>query len=107
MGDSMGTILKFTREGQRVGEIKPMEPGVRWDTSAGFALWSNHIFVMDANGRMLHVAGLDGSMTVDTDLAPQLGQGRRSPPMLAVDPKGDLLVLDPLECRILRYRIKL
>jgi hypothetical protein len=107
MGNSAGTILKFTREGQRVGEIRPLAPGVRWDTSAGFAIWSNHIFVMDPDGRMLHVAGLDGTSALDMDLAPQLGQARRSPPMLAVDPTGDLLVLDPLECRILRYRIKL
>jgi len=27
--------------------------------------------------------------------------------MLAVSAQGDLLVLDPLECRILRYHVKL
>jgi hypothetical protein len=50
---------------------------------------------------------MDGATTLDIDLAPQLGQGHRAPPIIAVDPQGDLLVLDPLECRILRYRIKL
>jgi hypothetical protein len=107
IGNSAGTILKFTREGRRLGEIRPLANGVRWDTEAGFAIWSDHIFVMDPDGRMLHVAGLDGASTLDTDLAPQLGRARRNPPLIAVDPQGNLLVLDAPECRVLRYRIKL
>jgi hypothetical protein len=107
VGNSAGTILKFTREGQRVEEIRATSSVARWDTSAGFAIWSNHIFVMDLDGHTLHAAGIDGTTTLDVDLAPQLGQGHRAPPIIAVDSQGDLFVLDPLECRILRYRIKL
>jgi hypothetical protein len=107
VGTTGGTILKFTREGQRVAEIHPAATGVRWDPQSGFAIWSNHVFVMDADGHTLHVATLDGATTLDADLAPQLGQGRRNAPMLAVSAQGDLLVLDPLECRILRYHVKL
>jgi DNA-binding beta-propeller fold protein YncE len=107
VGTSAGSILKFTREGQRVAEIHPATNGVRWDPASGFAIWSNHVFVMDADGHTLHVATLDGATTLDTDLAPQLGLGHRNAPMLAVSAQGDLLVLDPLECRILRYRVKL
>ena len=62
---------------------------------------------MDPDGRMLHVATMDGKPVIDADLAPQLGQGRRQPPMLAVTTQGELLVLDPLETRVLHYRIKL
>jgi hypothetical protein len=50
---------------------------------------------------------MDGKPVIDADLAPQLGQGRRQPPMLAVTTQGELLVLDPLETRVLHYRIKL
>jgi DNA-binding beta-propeller fold protein YncE len=107
VGTSGGTILKFTREGQRVAEIHPSATGVRWDAESGFALWSNHIFVMDPDGRTLHVATLDGATTVDADLTPQLGPSRHNPPMLAIGQQGELLLLDPLDCRILRYRIRL
>jgi hypothetical protein len=107
IGDSSGTILKMTREGVPLGVIKPIASGVRWNTAAGFALWSNHIFVMDPDGRTLHVATLEGGSTLDQDLTPQLGQGHRSPPMLTVDPQGNLIVLDPLECKILRYKVHL
>jgi hypothetical protein len=107
IGTSAGTILKFTREGQRIAEVRPTTNGVRWDAQTGFAIWSNRVFVMDPDGHTLHVATLDGATVLDADLAPQLGQGRRSPPMLAVTPQNELFVLDPLECRVLRYRIKL
>jgi hypothetical protein len=107
LGNSSGTILKYTREGHFLCEIRPASPTVSWKTSAGFAFWSNRVFVMDPDGRMLHVATMDGKPVLDVDLAPQLGQGRRTPPMLAVTSQGELLVLDPLETRILHYRIKL
>lgn len=113
LGDNAGTVLKFTADGHFVSEIAPASApagsGVNalWKTSAGFALWSNHLFVMDPDGRMLHVATLDGKHVIDADLAPQLGQARRAPPMLAVTSQGELLVLDQLETRVLRYRIKL
>jgi hypothetical protein len=107
VGTSAGTILKFTREGQRVAEIHPATNTVHWDAESSFAIWSDHIFVMDPDGRTLHVATLDGSATLEADLAPRLGQGRHNPPILAIGPQGELLVLDTLECRILRYRIKL
>jgi hypothetical protein len=106
IGDSSGTILKLSREGVPLGVIKPLAAGVKWDTAAGFALWGNHIFVMDPDGRTLHVATLEGGSVFDQDLAPQLGPGRRSP-MLAVDTQGNLTVLDPLDCKILRYKVHL
>jgi hypothetical protein len=39
------------------------------------------------------------------DLAPELGQGSRVAPALAVSPRKELLVLDASESRVLRYRI--
>jgi hypothetical protein len=39
------------------------------------------------------------------DLAPELGQASRPAPPLAISPRGELLVLDEPEARVLRYRI--
>jgi hypothetical protein len=61
---------------------------------------------MDSDGRMLHLASTsDGAGKGDIDLAPELGQGSRKAPALAVSPHGELLVLDAPESRVLRYRI--
>jgi len=73
--------------------------------SSEFAVSSNDVFVMDADGRMLHVLTLDGTPRLDVDLAPQLGQAPRPAPTLAVSPRGELLVVDTPGARILRYRI--
>jgi hypothetical protein len=64
-----------------------------------------YIFVMDADGRMLHVWSVDGRPRLDIDLAPELGQGNRSAPSLAVSSRKELLVLDRPEARVLRYRL--
>jgi hypothetical protein len=100
-----GTIMRFTREGHLVSEIgaNSSGSGARW--SDKFAVSGNYIFVMGIDGRQLHVWTLDGKPKLDLDLAPQLGQGARPAPALAVSPKGELLVLDAQEARVLRYRI--
>jgi hypothetical protein len=54
---------------------------------------------------MLHVWALDGRPQLDADLAPELGQAKRSAPALAISPRKELLVLDAPEARVLRYRI--
>lgn len=106
LGTPSGGIMKLTREGHLVSEIIARNTSVTWNPGAGFAVWSNCVFVMDSDGRMLHVAGTaDGVSKLDVDLAPELGQGSRQPPALAVSPKGELLVLDAPESRVLRYRI--
>jgi len=106
LGTPSGGIMKLTREGHLVSEITATNSSVTWNPGAGFAVWSNCVFVMDTNGRMLHVAGTaDGAAKLDIDLAPELGQGSRKPPALAVSPHGELLVLDAPESRVLRYRI--
>ena len=100
-----GGIMKLMRDGYLVNEITPADRGVSWNPNAGFAVWNNCIFLMDSDGRMLHVVGTDGSPRLDMDLAPQLGQAARKAPALAVSSHGELLVLDAPESRVLRYRI--
>ena len=73
--------------------------------SEEFAVSQGHIFAMDADGRMLHVWSLDGRPDADVDLAPELGQAKRSAPAIAVSPLKELLVLDAPEARVLRYRV--
>jgi hypothetical protein len=105
LAKSSGNILKLTREGHFVTEIAPGENEGKWNPMPGFAVSNNEIFVMDSNGRTLHVVTTDGSPRLDMDLAPQLGQGTRPAPPLAVSPRHELLVLDAPEHRVLGYRI--
>jgi DNA-binding beta-propeller fold protein YncE len=96
-------ILKFTSEGHFLGDA--VEGGADRRLSDEFAVSSAGIFAMDADGRMLHVWALDGRPQLDADLAPELGQAKRSAPALAISPRKELLVLDAPEARVLRYRI--
>jgi hypothetical protein len=98
-------ILKFTREGRYLSEIHPGAAGNGSRLSSEFAVTANYIFAMDADGRMLHVWTMDGAPKLEMDLAPELGQASRAAPPLAVSPRGELLVLDEPEARVLRYRI--
>lgn len=100
-----GRILKFTTERQFVSEIGAGSGAMGGKLSDEFAVSKNYLFVMDTDGRMLHVRTLDGQPRLDVDLAPELGQAARRPPPLAASPRGELLVLDEPEARVLRYRI--
>src|SRR6202789_4295939 len=104
LGTPSGGIMKLTRDGHLLTELVAAS-GAKWNPNSGFAIWSNTIFVMDAHGLMLHILGTDGSPKLDVDLAPQLGQGNRRAPALAVSARPELLVLDSPESRVLRSRI--
>ena len=86
-------------------QVDARADGVDRRLSDQFAVGLGYIFVMDADGRMLHVWSVDGRPKLDIDLAPELGQGNRSAPSLAVSPRKELLVLDRPEARVLRYRL--
>jgi hypothetical protein len=98
-------ILRFTNAGQFDSQIDARADGVDRRLSDQFAVGLGFIFVMDADGRMLHVWAADGRPKLDLDLAPELGQGNRSAPALAVSERKELLVLDRPEARVLRYRL--
>jgi len=105
VGDAAtGLIRHLTHEGEAQGEIGPPPNGGRLGDR--FAVSTNAIFAMDADGRTVHMFGLDGSLKLSADLAPQLGQGARKPPALAASPRQELLVLDDSAARVLRYRIQ-
>jgi len=100
-----GRVMRFTSEGQLVSEISATTGGVDRKLSEEFAVSNKLIFVMDVDGHLLHVWTIDGKPEPDIDLAPELGQGSRFAPALAVNPHGELLVLDDAAARVLRYRI--
>jgi glucose/arabinose dehydrogenase len=97
-------IMRFTDGGQLVSEIKLAAGGTGGRLSSQFAVSKTSIFAMDADGRVAHVWTIDGKPMFDQDLAPQLGQAFRPAPALAISPRGELLVLDQPEARVLRYR---
>ncbi|MGB9244407.1 MAG: NHL repeat-containing protein [Candidatus Acidiferrales bacterium] len=97
-------IMRFTDGGQLVSEIKLAAGGTGGRLSSQFAVSKTSIFAMDADGRVMHVWTIDGKPMFDQDLAPQLGQAFRPAPALAISARGELLVLDQPEARVLRYR---
>jgi len=105
IADERGSrIERFTDGGQFVSEVKSGAGGLAGKLSAQFTVSRTNIFAMDADGRTLHVWTIDGKPKLDMDLAPQLGQASRPAPALAMSPRGELLVLDQPEARVLRYR---
>jgi len=87
-----------------VSEIQAHYEGPGRTLGAEFAVSSAGIFVMDGDGRSLHVWTLDGNAKPDVDLAPELGLGRFIP-ALAASSHRELFVLDAPDSRVLRYRI--
>lgn len=98
-------IERFSSDGRLVNQIDGRADAAGSRLSSQFAVSADAVYVMDADGRMLHVFTSDGKFKFDRDLAPELGQASRPPPPLAVSPHHELLVLDVPESRVLRYRI--
>lgn len=97
-------IQRYTAEGRYVNSIGP-GIGKGPKLSREFAVSNSGVFVMDADERILHVYTPDNRVKHELDLAPELGQGSRPAPPLAISPNQDLLVLDAPETRVLRYHI--
>lgn len=103
---SANRLLRFSAEGQLLGTLAPgATEGGDPKISDEFAVSHDYIFVMDSNGSMLHVWTLDGKPKLDVDLAPQIGQGYRAVPPIALSPRRELFILDAPKSRVLRYRV--
>jgi DNA-binding beta-propeller fold protein YncE len=94
-------ILKFTPRGDFVAQVATSPDPLSDEAAVSHDL----IFAMGADGRMLHVWSTDGEAKLNIDLSPELGQGHRQAPALAVSPQKELLVLDAAAGRVLQYRI--
>lgn len=102
---STNRILRFATDGHFQAGIASPAAQADPKISGEFAVSRNYIFVMDANGSMLHVWSPDGSPKLDFDLSDKLGQTHRMAPFLAVSPRRELFVLDGPGSRVLRYRV--
>lgn len=102
-----GKILRFDTEGRfDLAYGIPNPDGSLRRLSRNFAVSSNDVFAMDADGVTLHVwSTTDAKPKMDVDLSKELGQQPRVPPSLAFSPRGELLVLDAPQDRVLRYHI--
>jgi Beta-propeller repeat len=98
-------ILRFSTDGHFLAGLAPPNTQADPKISDEFAVSRSYIFLMDANGSMLHVWTPDGAPKLDVDLADNLGRTHRLPPFLAVSPRRELFVLDGPGSRVLRYRI--
>lgn len=99
------TVAESSAAASTGGAAHDGSPGLGTITNA-FAVSRKYIFVMDANATTLHVWNLDGSPKLDVDLASRLGQMQHRAPALALSRDGkDLYVLDPVNCRVVRYRV--
>jgi DNA-binding beta-propeller fold protein YncE len=98
-------ILRFTGDGHFFAALNANVDGSSRRLSDRIAVSRGYVFAMDLDGRMLHVFTTEGRPVLDTDLAPELGQAKRSAPAVAVSPRKELLVLDAPEDRVLRYRL--
>jgi sugar lactone lactonase YvrE len=98
-------VLHFSADGHFISTIDAVADGSDPRLSDDIAVSDGYVFVMDTNGRTLHVWTTAGAPKAEVDLAPELGQGGRPAPPLAVSPRKELLVLDAPEGRVLRYRI--
>jgi outer membrane protein assembly factor BamB len=98
-------LLRFSTDGRFMAAIAPS--GAQGDPRIAdqFTVSRSYIFIMDANGSLLHVWNMDGSPKVDVDLSAKLGQAHRLPPLLAASPRRELFVLDTIAARVLRYRL--
>jgi outer membrane protein assembly factor BamB len=101
---SVNHLVRYSGDGQLLGTVAPpaeADPKI----SDEFAVSHDYIFVIDANGTMLHIWTIDGKPKLDVDLAPQLGRERGPAPAIAFSLHKELFVLDSEKCRVLRYRV--
>jgi len=99
-------ILRFDSDRRLVSVIDAGAGGMGRQLSGEFSVSGGFIFAMDSNGHTLHAWTTDGTPKFDSDLTPQLGPGERPALPLAAGPRGELLVLDGPDSRVLSYRFR-
>ena len=107
VGDEItGRILKFTPEGESVGEWNDSaDAGRAW----GLAASGSHLYVLRGGSPRLEVWTFDGRLELTDDLGNRLSQ-RPDAGGLAVIPgpqDDDLLVMDAVASRVLHFRLRL
>lgn len=105
-------VVRLTSVGQYVtswqfpfSEAEPSNAAPRDD---GLAVSADFVAASDAQKRLLEIWTLDGQpkLTVDFSQHPEWGE-HVSPTDIAFTPKGDLIVLDRPDSRVLRFKVNI
>lgn len=108
--DRQGThVQKLTREGEFVSGWTKPQSELRVDDSpdvrSGIAVSEKYVFLADAVNHGVQVWTLDGQPKLADDLGGRLRSGTDTSFQVAFSPRGELLILDFVGIRVLRFRI--
>ena len=99
-------IEKFTGDGEFI--VAWGSPGTasdQMDDVTGLAVSDKYVFVADSGNHRISVWTLNGRHVLTDDLQGRLRAELETPTAVALGPRGELLVLDPVGPRVLRFRI--
>jgi tripartite motif-containing protein 71 len=101
-------VQKFSRDGEFIStwEIPPPSadfPPQRVVTA--IAVNDKHVFLANSARRTIDVWTVGGSHVLETNLGGRLPPGPPEISGLALSPRGELFILDPVDVRVLRFRI--
>ncbi len=105
-------IERLTSVGRYVASWEFPFSGMQMATNAvkpnGLAVSGNFVVASDGQKRLLEIWTLDGvpKLTIDFSQHPEWGE-HASPTDVAFAPKGDLLVLDRPDSRVLRFKVNI
>lgn len=105
-------IVRLTSVGQYVSSwhfsfthVDPSNAAPRMD---GLAVSANFVAVSDAQKRLLEIWTLDGQPKLTVDFSQHQEWGEHATPTdIAFTPKGDLVVLDRPDSRVLRFKVNI
>lgn len=98
-------IVKFTSTGEQVAAWQ--DPGGPGAVLLGLAVASKYVFVLRAASPHLQIWTTDGHPVLTDDLGGRLGASSPAKLSFAVDPRGDMVVLDSGVPRVLQFSIHL
>lgn len=101
-----GRVEKFSPEGTSIVSWPAGDaPSGNSGALSALAANSEFVFTMGASSSTIRVWTTDGQHKLDVDLAANLG--KIAAPQLAVTPHGELLVFDPADQKVFRFRMHL
>ena len=105
-------VVKATSDGRYITEwdfpFSALGPGKYPQKTYGLAVWQNHVVTSDEQKRLMQIWTLNGELeqTLDLSQHPEWGE-HATPTDVAFTPKGELLVLDRGDARVLKFRLNI
>lgn len=105
-------VVRLTSVGQYVASwafsFTAMDPSSAAPRLAGLSISANFVAVSDAQKRVVQIWTLDGQPKLTIDFSQHADWGERAAPTdIAFTPKGDLMVLDGPDFRVLRFKVNI